>query len=692
MMNVDRYRRVLSSLAVTVALMMPMAESRANDVEEEVTVSTSGPAVGVGFNEGSGYGLDWTSEEATKRLKITLKAPGTKQIKAAHMVFAEGVPWECSDADQWASEHLYVTDFFTADRTHSVLFFGQIRGGGGGGGQGTPPTWEVGVILADIQADADNDSTTAQRPPATAEAERKEEEVAEQASGGNTTGLIVPVNRDYHEGDTNEDYAHTGIVTSDPDLVQIKLVLELPTQLRPGSTVKLTYDTDVLKVYKSTTLVPSGTSYDVNTFGVSNILYLEGLLASSSVGANSVRVTLTSPNEKVSKDKVVATLVKIDLKPYKTGEEGETLSEKEEENPGLYTRVNWGDEDGDGWTQGGAPPNASYTPDKDDTFIFPCDGTLQELDLSILPNGLPGKVKVTFPTKVKLYTTLTKKKLIDGQWVSAVVNSGDEVNANTLAALPWRFLEGQSGSASFQDVEVKIQYRLNNKDVKGETDRVKVTVFEVIPLTGNFGFGPQSTENNKKHSMFNASNDKCGKISWDDANGDGTKNDNDPFCQYFCNCMECRGTVKPTGVVAEVEFHWLRDLYRKIWKKKVGGAWAIESDKTPWEPDDHANHTDEDNTPSTTAGKKDYIFQLDAPRLLFKTTTASWDYLAYIGDFRDRVEVKIYGQWYQCSDFYKWHAQLYTMPKPNDAPNMTRTALDEQKLGQGWITIPANPP
>jgi hypothetical protein len=42
------------------------------------------------------------------------------------------------------------------------------------------------------------------------------------------------------------------------------------------------------------------------------------------------------------------------------------LDEGKEENPGLYLNVNWDDDDLDGWSQNETPPNAVYTPDKDD--------------------------------------------------------------------------------------------------------------------------------------------------------------------------------------------------------------------------------------------------------------------------------------------------------------------------------------
>ena len=206
-----------------------------------------------------------------------------------------------------------------------------------------------------------------------------------------------------------------------------------------------------------------------------------------------------------------------------------------------------------------------------------------------------------------------------------------------------------------------------------------------MTLSGFFGFGDQQPDNDAKHSTFSGSSDKNGKISWDDANADGTKGDNDPNCEYFHNCMECQGTVKPSGVTTEVSFDFEREKWHQWWKKVVGGNWQLGQDETnPWRPDD-PTESDEDKTPSET----DHIYHIDGPGFGNKNRGPTWDYLAQIGDFREWVTVNIDGAWYQCSNYYKWHSKCYT--KPKDANYMTRDALGLQQLGSGWIVVPNNP-
>ena len=282
-------------------------------------------------------------------------------------------------------------------------------------------------------------------------------------------------------------------------------------------------------------------------------------------------------------------------------------------------------------------------------------------------------VSVTFGGKVKVWQTNTKKTVLGD---SSELTSGVKV-----ANLPKQFyLEGVSGSGAFRDVDLKATYV-----PCGANDTVKVTVFEVT-LAGLFGFGPQQEDNDKKHSKMptKGSSDKNGKISWDDANADGIKGDNDTNCEYFHNCMEDQGTVKPSGVTTEVEFDFYRETWYRAWKKKEGGDWLFVHGYTlAWTGDEFQG--DEDLIPSGD----NHIYQTDGPGWATRDRGATWDYLAQIGDFRDRVRVKIDGAWYWCSDFYKWHTKCYT--KPKDVNYMTRDVMELQQLGSGWITVPDAP-
>jgi hypothetical protein len=241
------------------------------------------------------------------------------------------------------------------------------------------------------------------------------------------------------------------------------------------------------------------------------------------------------------------------------------------------------------------------------------------------------------------------------------------------------YVEGVSGSGGFRDKEIRATYSC-------ATDVAKLTVFEV-DLAGLFGYGDQQGDNSVKHSQYPhyASSDKNGMISWDDANADGTKGDNDVNCIFFRNCMECQGTVNPSGVTNQVQFDIKRDKWSRAWNI-TGGGWQPEPPSIPWTSDDTTN-ADEDLSPSTT----DHIYSVDSPGLLSRDGTTC-DYWARIGDFREYVVVRIDGTWYQCSDFYKWHDKMYLKPKPGGPPYyLTRDDMSKQALGGGWITVPANP-
>jgi len=194
------------------------------------------------------------------------------------------------------------------------------------------------------------------------------------------------------------------------------------------------------------------------------------------------------------------------------------------------------------------------------------------------------------------------------------------------------------------------------------------------------------SENDKRLSTFKASSDKCGKISWDDANADGVKGDLDANCEYFHNCMECQGTVKPSGVTTQVSFDFTRMKWSKSWYKLDGGSWHVVPgmDYTGSWHNDEADY-DEDVTVSAT----NHIYEIDGSGLSEKYQQESYDHVAYVGDFREWVMVLIDGTPYQCSDYYKWHAQWYV--KPKNGTELTRDSTTLQKLGSGWITVPDSP-
>ena len=353
-------------------------------------------------------------------------------------------------------------------------------------------------------------------------------------------------------------------------------------------------------------------------------------------------------------------------------------SEELEEDPGLYINVNWDDDDDDGWEPNDTPPDAVYTGDKDDPNIEGGDSDFRYFMTDIAPESIKTdlndtEVSITFGGNVKVWETTTK---LNAEGESSAFSSGTNIK---LADLPKNlYLEGVSGSSEFKDVELKATYLPCDAN-----DIVKITVFEVT-LTGFFGFGDMQADNDTSFSAWRASSDHDGKISRDDANADGIKGDNDPCCMYFRNCMECQGTVKPSGVSDQVTFDFVRYRWGKWWIKFGEEAWELKDNSTPWtfdDPDDNPDLSDEDQEPSET----NHIYHIDGPG--WGKWSRQWcDYFAQKVNFREFVNVEIYGVNYQCSDYYKWHSQIYLKPYEGEY-RVTRDSMNKQKLESSWIIV-----
>jgi hypothetical protein len=290
------------------------------------------------------------------------------------------------------------------------------------------------------------------------------------------------------------------------------------------------------------------------------------------------------------------------------------------------------------------------------------------------PTGLPGKVRLTFSGGINVWGTRTKRTPLGA---SSAISSETEFDATSLPIQV--FVEGVSGSTTFRDAELRATYLPN-----GANDVVKVTVIEV-ELTGFFGYGDQQQDDERRMHQFHGSSDHDGMISWDDLNADGTKGDLDSNCWFFRNCMECQGTIKPSGVTNQVSFHINRYRWARAWIRLGIGSWTMVDDSTPWMDDNGGLSDDEDLTPSAS----DHIYNTDSPGFPTKDRGPTYDHLVAIGDFKEWVTVSIGGNWYQCSNYYKWHTKCYTQPK--DASYMTRDSMDKQALGSGWITVPTVP-
>jgi hypothetical protein len=490
-------------------------------------------------------------------------------------------------------------------------------------------------------------------------------------------GGLVSLNNDDDNNNGIEDKDEAP-VNGEDDLVAISLSI-LPANLDTGEMELKVVNATSVRIWSSADkqglIIPTGDPLDWSkkwpVQQMPQTLYVEG---TSVPYAREVLLQLSyivDLSECIHSVLVRFSVVKVDIDAG--------LNEIDEVNPGKYINVNWNDDDGDGWTPNDTPPNGVYAGDKDDSEIVLGDGDLRLFWVSISPYDLSSyfpdtKVRITFPDKVKVWETNTKKKLFG--LLSSELPSGSEFTLENLPTIC--YLEGISGSGGFRDVDLKATYL-----PCGSKDTVKVTVFEVT-LTGLFGFGPQQPieENDKRHSFFQGSSDKNGKISWDDANADGTKGDLDTNCEYFHNCMECQGTVKPSGVTNQVEFDFDRKCWSRMWTSEDRYDWDLEWDKTPWYPDD-LREDDEDKTVSS----EDHIYQTDGPGL-------TWDdcppnYVSHVANLKEWVRVKIDGSWYQCSNYYKWHSKVQTQPKGSTG-YITREDMAYQRLGSGWIFV--NPP
>jgi len=145
-----------------------------------------------------------------------------------------------------------------------------------------------------------------------------------------------------------------------------------------------------------------------------------------------------------------------------------------------------------------------------------------------------------------------------------------------------------------------------------------------------------------------------------------------------------------------VEFDFKRENRGKLWNIPTGEAnWKLKDDESANWFDDEQNDS-EDNTPSAS----NHIYQIDGPGYPLGTNIQD-DRVFYSYIFRDWVMVKLYGTWYRCSPWLRWHQQLYVKPRTDDPTLLRRAGAgpdgpDEdwvfQQLDSGWIEIPDNPP
>ena len=271
------YARLLIVLPA-LALMLTISAATAA-VVQTVTIAAPGSPEGVGFNEDHG-GLAWTSSSETKQLELHINGGGSNIINS-QVVDVDGPLWVPPDDNaSCTAEKVWTTAPFTPKEQYRARFIGGYCGTKGGSA-----SWEAAVIMADLDADANNNSTLFQRPPAIGGDEADKEQVAKRGNDINKPGLLIGVNRCYEEGGRDYDtdpYQEPGIdkkkyprednekdgifnIKPDPDLLEGLLTLKLPVDV--PAKAQITYDRTKIRVYammgSDWALVPSATLFRV---------------------------------------------------------------------------------------------------------------------------------------------------------------------------------------------------------------------------------------------------------------------------------------------------------------------------------------------------------------------------------------------------------------------------------------------
>ena len=371
---------------------------------------------------------------------------------------------------------------------------------------------------------------------------------------------------------------------------------------------------------------------------------------------------------------------------YPAPDDGSFLDDGKKRDPGWYVNVNWDDDDKDGWHPDDHSPGATYTPDKDDTLVAGGDDDLWKFTVEIEPASIHGPIRLTFnESKVKVYGHRTKE--------NPFASGGTVTFEGQPIAL---YLEGQEGTEKFRE-EVKLLGEYVGSTPTVEDDHVNITVFEVDLKP--FFEDLQHLDCEKRHHTMNGSGDRNGRISYNDRTGDGTTGDEDPLCMSFHNCMESQGTTKPRGLKdMGFEFRFKREVHGVGWRILPGQSewheYPLWMKKETWHDD--TDYNTQDNTPSAL----NHIYEIDAPGIIeYKAEDLVRVFGCHI--FRERVSVKLYGTWYVCSNYLRWHHQMYVDPDPEKpgwlhraGSSSTGPLLDwaYQKLGGNWMEIPLFPP
>lgn len=150
--------------------------------------------------------------------------------------------------------------------------------------------------------------------------------------------------------------------------------------------------------------------------------------------------------------------------------------------------------------------------------------------------------------------------------------------------------------------------------------------------------------------------------------------------------MEDQGTIKPAGTTTQVQFRFGREAWFRSWGQECGSATWIPANPAPqWVNDQVVAGPDTDESPSS----ENHIYQIDAPGFPWKEFPGCR--AVQICDYKDSVVIYLDGSPYQCSDFAKWHSQIY-LKRLDPDPNVTIMTRDANNLlGAGWIPVPETP-
>jgi hypothetical protein len=386
--------------------------------------------------------------------------------------------------------------------------------------------------------------------------------------------------------------------------------------------------------------------------------------------------------------------------------------------PGWYLPVNWSDDDHDGWSPAeNAPPTESsgptYSGDLTDDFIPDGDRDLFKLYVSMGlveidgadPQTVDGDLKLTYDSsRMKIWETNTKKH---ENGTSSLVPSGTLFNwkEQLYAGAKFLYAEGIQGSTVFQDSWIKVE-AVNLINAKpADPDEMKVTAFE-INTRGIYTDGASKSQDNEvSFVVMRGSDNKLGFRDYITDPG---------ITQYFANCMEMQGTIKPPVVVGArfpygigippepppgsefyqvIGFDSIRYVYGVEFVQRASdGEWMLNPDQEHYQwTYDSLSTTSQDNTLSSES----HIYDTDIPGFGFNqplTYKAAEQYL----DFKEWFRARLYGGMYQISSVAKWHTQ--TVIELDPGSNLLVRKKDpqgnyvDQKLGDGWIDIPIGLP